>query len=108
MYHQCPICQNSLSEEEVFHQSEEKDFVCHKENHFFGARLKDNKPIALKLRLTDGKDKLYLRINYEANYSSIWTKADEPRPIKVPGVISSDFSDLDKIKRKIKTYLLFS
>lgn len=72
--------------------------------------MKEDNTLSLKIRLKEGIDKFFLRIDYDVNQpiSSLWTKEGDIRPIKIPGILISDFSDINKLRQKIKTYLLFS
>lgn len=110
MIHNCPICNSPLIEEEVYPaQLGDKDFICRKENHFLAKRVKSTGETSiLKFRLKEGNEKLFIKLNYKSNHTSIWTKPNEVRPIRVPGLIALDLSNIHKLKQKIKTYLLFS
>jgi hypothetical protein len=104
----CPICNAQLTEESVF-ASKNVDLVCRQEDHLLAKRISAaGELIIMKLRIKDGAHKFFAQFNYQDNTTSLWTKANERRPIKVPSIISTDLSNLDKIKQKIKTYLLFS
>jgi len=108
MSHVCPICSNQLKEEPVF-ASQETDLICRQEDHLLAKRMSAAGDLMIvKLRIKDGAHKFFAQFDYKDNTTSLWTKANERHPIKVPSIISTDLSNLDKIKQKIKTYLLFS
>jgi len=108
MSHVCPICNKQLQEESVF-ASQEIDLIYRQEEHLLAKRISATGDLLLlKLRIKDGAHKFFVLFDYKDNTTSFWTKTNERRPIKVPSIISTDLSNLDKIKQKIKIYLLFS
>ncbi len=115
MKHVCPICQSEMVYDygKIIYQ----DFSCRKDldSHiylyrYYKEKLDYTNHISeLKFRLSDPDgSKLYTKIYYDQNRSEVWTKTNDNKRVNIPKVISLDFSDLDKLKCKIKTYLLFS
>lgn len=111
MEHNCPICQNTLSPEQnkIMYQ----DFVCRKDldSHSFIYRYRPalNEVVQLKVRITeeDGS-KLYFKVYYDQDRSEVWTRTNDNERISISHAFKPDFSDLGKLKQKIKTYLIFS
>ncbi|CAB4196600.1 hypothetical protein UFOVP1290_120 [uncultured Caudovirales phage] len=121
MKHICPICQSEMTSGygKIIYQ----DFSCRKDldNHIYLYRYYEafNKANSLnqnsehiselKFRLTESDGfKLYVKIYYDQYRSEVWTKTNDNKRINIPKIITLDFSDLDKLKSKIKTYLIFS
>jgi hypothetical protein len=111
IYENCPICSKTLSK-----QSETLnpgliscESFCEKEkDHSFFSRWFNEEPnqtqiikIAFK-----GDSKIFLKLNYQLQKSFIWTKPNDVHPIKV-SLFEPDFSDIPKLKKKLKTLLLF-
>lgn len=115
----CPICRNELR---VKHDIEFIDYICSRtEDHHLAFRYKiiqdpeDSKQSidqvnTLRLRLTEtGGEEIRIKIYYGKGYSEIYGKSASPTSrVKVNQIIDPDFNNLDALKNKIKTYLLFS
>lgn len=106
MNQNCPICHSSLIREDSL--PEIVDLLCCQDDHFFGQRFNKENLIILKIRLKDDDKNLFVRLNYELNSCNIWIKADQIKPITLSHIIHLDYSNIDKLKQKIKTLLLFS
>lgn len=104
----CPICKNTLSVSDTSTQSY-ADYHCNHKDHFFAKRMMMGQLIKVKLRVPD-KDNppLYIKVNFDDNSTQVWKKHSTIPRINIDHACKLDFSDLDKIKNKIKTYLLFS
>lgn len=105
----CQICNESLTGEE-FQEYGSKivfiDYVCREKNHLFSKRVSTSGEVQLiKVRLP--KIDLFVKINYLSLETTIWEK-NGTLLIKLPSVIQTDFSDIDKFSKKIKMYLTFS
>lgn len=112
--HNCPICQKQL---ERINKIKYIDYQCAGEEHYYGKRIKDSVLTAVKIRFkeSDGS-KLYIKFYYDTNVTEVWSKKpldqtdqySKQNRIPIDRTFVPDFTDLDKIKQKIKTYLLFS
>ena len=102
---QCPICQSSLKIEK-FGETTEERCIFNIEDHFFCTRSKDSFISKQKIRLKDNENNLVVVIDYDQQTCEVW-RNDDDKKIFVPIAFQADFSNLDKIKQKIKTYLLF-
>jgi hypothetical protein len=109
MEHKCPICQQP-----TFVDKQEKshaDYICRtdQDQHVYMYRFKNNEVSQLKVRITepDGS-KLYFKVLYDQDRSEVWTKTNDHERINIGKAFVPDFSDLDKLKGKLKMYLLFS
>ena len=109
MEHKCPICQHP-----TVIQKEDKsyaDYICRTNNdeHVYLYRVKGGEVTQLKVRFSepDGS-KLYFKVLYDQDRSEVWTKSNDNERINIGKAFVPDFSDLDKLKQKVKMYLLFS
>ena len=106
MEHSCPICQTIMIEE---YKIKFIDFYCSaKEDHFFAIRVKDETILKIKVRYTESNgSKIYLKVNFDNDFSQVWTDKNNFR-VNIAYTFMPDFTDTDKLKNKIKTYLNFS
>lgn len=114
MERSCPICQRILT---VEHKISYVDYHCHPsvKGHHYAERMKDDHHLRMKIRLTDvvmssGPDlpHMYLHIHYDDGYSEIWTNPDQLDRIRIHHVFVPDFTDLNALKNKLQTYIIFS
>ena len=106
--HNCPLCQAEL---EVNNKLKYIDYSCvYKDDHYYAKRIKDGELTKVKVRFTDptSGEKLYLKINYDLGGSQVWTKSNDNVRTEIQSVWVPDFSDIDRLKNKIRTYLVFS
>jgi hypothetical protein len=109
MKYQCPICQNEMVIDE--HKIKYVDYVCRfdLDDHLYMHRVCQDKIMQLKIRFTEpDHSRIYVKIYYDQGKSEVWTRSQDNERIKIGHVFDLDFSEIDKLKRKIKTYLLFS
>lgn len=111
--HNCPICHHEM---EMTHLISYKDYYCRGgDEHFYGKRVKNNVLTKLKIRFKEvSGEKIYIKFNYDLNSMQVWSKKpgdfDDSRDARIPieGTFEPDFSDINKLKSKIKVYLTFS
>lgn len=105
----CPICQDELKPDP---SRQHTDYACYggdDGNHLYIHRVKDEQITKIKVRLMEpGGEKLYFKINYDHGFSEIWTKANDTNRNRIDSIFDPDFSDVEKLKTKIRTYLVFS
>lgn len=103
----CPICDKELSVEEY---DGYKDYHCRSRfDHHYGVRIKDDEILKVKVRLTDEDGScIFFKINYDEKVTQVWTLMNQVNRVAVPHIFEPDFTDLSKLKLKMKTYLLFS
>jgi len=109
----CPICQAELKQD---YRSERKplhehDFTCsmRDDNHSYSIRTVDDTMVKIKVRLQDTDDeRLIFLIDYADHKLEIWTKAGQTNRVVIPVSFEPDFSDIEKLKEKIRTYLIFA
>ena len=83
-----------------------KDYFCRSSNHFFAKRLIKDEITKIKFRLEDSdKSNIYIRVNYDEGNTEIW-KTDSKK-FKIDCVTDFDFSDHEKLLKKLKTYFIF-
>jgi hypothetical protein len=111
----CPICQKQMSKHNMIKYI---DHECKRENHFYGKRIIKDDVTKVKIRFTepDG-EKLYIKFNYDNDLTEVWSikpgileteHIKNKQRIPIVGTFVPDLSDLEKLKQKIKTYLIFS
>jgi hypothetical protein len=109
MEHKCPICQQP-----TFPQKEEKnhaDYICrtNTDEHVYLYRVRNGEMTQLKVRITEPNgSKIYFKVMYDQDRSEVWTRANDEERINIGKAFVPDFSNLDRLKQKIKMYLLFS
>lgn len=64
-------------------------------------------PRMTKLRIAFYREKLHLKIHYDDKYSEVWGKINSPHRLRINQIVVPNFSDIDKLKNKIKTLLVF-
>lgn len=102
----CPVCHHEMYVRKFSDPT--TDYICEGNNdHWFGIREEYNKTIYLKVRFTQSHNKYYLMINYPKNLTQVWTAKNKTR-IRIHSVFTPDFSDINKLMNKIKTYLVLS
>lgn len=98
-----------LEENKIMYQ----DYICRfdLEQHMYIHRVRNDQIQQLKARFTepDGS-KLSFKILYDQDRSEVWTgsSAQKENRVKIEHVFDLDFNDLDKLKQKIRMYMLFS
>ncbi len=106
----CPICQSKLSRISGETQFE-SGYACIAPSqegiaeHHYSYKISGDELISSKVRIGE----LVLYISYEEGISKAWTVgASESEKVKINYIVEPNFSDLEKIKRKILTLLTFS
>jgi hypothetical protein len=111
----CPICNKKMS---VENKIKYIDYKCVTDEHYYGVRIVEDtftnelRPLKVKIRLGDDKVKSFLlKINYDEGFSEVWTrsgKTESANRSRIEKVFTPDFSNMDKLLNKIKTYIVFS
>jgi hypothetical protein len=108
--YQCLICGDDM---EMHHKIAYYDCTCSKsEDHQFTMRIISNimmgtKSLA-KLRVAFHKERLFLKVHYDKQYSEVWGKNNSAKRIKIEQIVVPDFMDIAKLKNKIRTLLVFA
>jgi hypothetical protein len=111
----CPICQREMKKE---HRIKFIDYHCFpvRTNHHYSLRTTIiGDKIECKVRFGDRYgNRILLKIMYTEGYSEVWTDdrkiiddADPPPRTRINQIIDLNFDDLEKLKNKIKTMLVF-
>lgn len=115
----CPICHVELIPTEKHTNSDgqtlAQDWICSADDHYYGHRIKtdSNKISILKIRFTELNKYLYCKLNFELEQSEIYCRLSGQEHnlqnrISVPHIIDINYNNINDLKQKIKTYLLFS
>lgn len=105
----CPICNQSMEKEDSSDQQLYSDFHCRRGSHFFAKRIQDGQLTKIKIKILDESNSyLYMKINFDEGTTQVWKKTSKDTRVNIDHACHLDLSNLDKIKSKIKTYLLFS
>ena len=100
----CPICKADL-EADLKEHKDYDDYKCVRDSHFYVHRLHGKELTKLKFRLGD----YYMKVNFDDGNSQIWAQgAAVFDRVNFNKAEMPDFSDLDKISRKIEILLTFS
>lgn len=110
MKHICPICHKKTILDRDDKDDTSQDYACRTDNdhHAYFYRVRNNQMTRLKVRLNDNGVKLYLKLYCDQNRFEVWTSNLSGKRINININFVPDFSDLDKLKEKIKIYLLLS
>lgn len=109
--HLCLICQQKLQYRNyvpVFN-----DYYCNQEDHHLSYRVKEDLNgdyimTKMRIRLTDENDSVVrLKIHYDLGYSEVWKLANSIDRIRIDSIVIPDFTDLAKLKNKLKTFIVF-
>lgn len=85
------------------------DYYCNgQDDHHFSWRIKDNSLLKLRIRFEDKKERLCLKIHYDEKYSEVWTKSKSTNRIRINQIVVPDFMDIERLKNKIRTLLVFA
>lgn len=107
----CPICQAQLKKEKLYASVTEVRCIADIENHFYGLRLNEleysNLILKQKIRLRDNNHNLIIVFNHDQQTCDVWRDSDAKKiSLPMSPTFQLDFSNPEKIKQKIKTYLL--
>lgn len=93
----CPICNKKLYETKKYH-----DYQCYNDvNHFYIHNMKNDKIAGMIFRLND----FVVDIDFDRNTSIIRQRWGwKSRSININNAFQPDFSDLKKLKQKLKFY----
>lgn len=104
---QCLVCNQEM---ESKNQIAYTDYFCKNfDDHHLTCRIRNGNMIKLRIRFREGSERLCLKIHYDDKYSEVWSKsnvAQEDR-LKIDSIIVPDFSNIEKLKNKIRTILVF-
>jgi hypothetical protein len=102
--HFCLVCHQEMS---VTHELLWSEYFCSQPDHHFYYRVSNHRMTTLRVRFGEGDKKMFLKVYYHAGCSEVWSRSRSINRIKINRIIVPDFTDLDKLKNKIKTYLVF-
>ena len=107
MIYNCKICGREMEKSKMSRTGYLDRSCKSQDDHHFSYRTRDDDIIKMRIRLLDGNISLRLKIHYDLNYSEAWTVAGSNNRIHINSIVVPDFSDLDKLKNKIRTMLVF-
>lgn len=103
----CLVCGKTMKME---HQIAYIDYSCilsARDDHHFSWRIVHGNLAKLRVRFKDGHERLVLKIHYDEGYSEVWTTTESVR-LKINQIIIPNFEDIESLKNKIRTILVFS
>lgn len=120
----CPVCSCEM---EGYHCVEYSDYSCaKKEDHHYSFRVVEEEVFVAsgndhptesftqrvitktRIRFTELDGKIVrLKVHYDLGYSEIWTKISSSHRLRIRHLVPMDFTDVEKLKNKLKTYLVF-
>lgn len=83
------------------------DYSCSQDEHHFSYRVANHRMVKLRVRFGTGEHKLCLKVYYTEGVSDVWSRSKSTHRIRINHIIVPDFSNLEKLKSKIKTCLVF-
>lgn len=113
--YQCLVCGREMTEH---HKIKFIDYSCIRDDHHFSWRVveewdqedytsRGKKVTKLRVRLGEGKNRMCLKIHYDEGYTEVWSTPLSSR-IRIDQIIAPDFKDVEKLKNKIRTILVFA
>lgn len=102
--HFCLVCSQEMR---AHHEIVWSDYVCSQSEHHFSYRVVDHRMVKLRVRFGAGEHKLHLKVHYTQDFSEVWSRSKSTHRIRINHIIVPDFSDVEKLKNKIKTCLVF-
>lgn len=109
MDHLCPVCQRQLRKELKTKHTEYDCFPPKSDHHYVRREALDGQLLKMKIRIGSDKDRLYIKINFDEGFSQVWTDPDDDEArIKINHVFEPDLTDLEALRQKIRTYMVFS
>ena len=101
----CLVCNKQM---EMHHKIIFVDYSCnHSDDHHFSWRIKDNTLAKLRIRFQENNERLCMKIHYDEGYTEVWSKAKSTNRIRINQIVVPNFEDIEKLKNKIRTLLVF-
>ena len=105
------------------------DYFCTQDDHHFSQRIRTSWPnppgsgstelvngfyvpvwgremVKLRVQFLNKHERLALKVHYDEGYSEVWTTAKSTR-FKINQIVIPNFEDIEKLKNKIRTILVF-
>lgn len=106
---QCLVCGRDMM---ANNQIKYTDHYCSVASHLFVMRIRSSDHSLAKLSIRFNKSvlpeiSLCLKVHYDEGYSEVWTTFDSLR-IRINQIVVPDFSDLKKLRNKIRMLLVFA
>ena len=100
----CLVCNNLMKRK---YNITYIDHSCHIwTDHHFSWRIVNDNISKLRIRFSDDNERLCLKVHYDEGYSEVWTSSNSTR-LKINQIIVTNFEDIEKLKNKIRTILVF-
>jgi hypothetical protein len=81
-------------------------------DHHYAVRVSteaEEQVLKVKIRVSPEKDRYYLKLHYDQGYSQVWANRDEDeQKVKINHIFEPDLTDMNALRHKLKTYLVFS
>jgi hypothetical protein len=104
--YECLVCRKEM---DVHNKIMYIDHTCNlNDDHHFSWRIKDNSLVKLRIRLSSNGERLCLKIHYDEGYSEVWSKSNTTNRIRVDQIVVPNFEDIELLKNKIRTILVFA
>lgn len=102
----CLICDREM---EANNKIMYVDNFCDKvDDHHFTMRIREGAMHKLRIRFQTGDERLCMKIHYDDGYTEVWSKSDPKVRVKIDQIIVPDFTNIEKLKDKMRTILMFS
>ncbi len=99
----CLVCNKPM---EMHHKIIYVDYSCSRsDDHHFSWRIKDN--TLAKLRIRFESEGLCLKVHYDEKYSEAWASDKPDNKLRINQIVVPNFEDIEKLKNKIRTLLVF-
>lgn len=113
--YQCLVCGREMQQH---HKIKFIDYSCVRDDHHFSWRIVEEwdpvnytkmntKMAKLRVRVGEGKNRMCIKIHYDDGYTEVWSTPKSSR-IRIDQIIPLDFKDIEKLKNKIRTILVFA
>lgn len=103
--YQCLVCGKDM---ERHHKIKYIDWSCAQQDHHFSWRIVSNQMAKLRIRFENKGERLCLKVHYDEGYSEVWSKANSANRLRINQIVVPNFEDIEALKHKIRTILVFS
>lgn len=120
MEKRCPICDTTLRESHkprpytsssypAPNPTHWTDYSCqYGINHSYSIRYLEEELVKTKIRLQEGNDKIFFLLHHQDDRLEIWTQPGQTNRVIIAGLFEPDFTDIVKLREKLKTYVTFA
>jgi hypothetical protein len=103
--YQCLICNEDMRADHYIKYIDHSCILV-RSGHILTFRIKGHQMIKLRVFFNDGHERLGLKVHYDEGYSEVWSYSNSKK-IRINQIVIPDFMDIEKLKNRIRTCLVF-